>query len=250
MELGAAPIWRKQQNTSNHIAMKYKAQQCAIATLATTVRYSNVQLFATNERYSNCNKCEIQQCATLCNICEIQQWRWLPTLPIELVMAISCFAGLAMPTPPVLRSLVYFCQGGRTYTQTHMKSSMHNEKDDLTYRVSFKRQCNQHLFKCLRIKIVRRCTCVTCPFCRQPLWQCCGTNDQAKSLTFSKAINHNKKYCFVSPLVANAKVLLWIFLVSYFTEQREMHRIQSTLSSCVFQPERCRRDGETTKIGK
>ena len=131
MELGAAPIWRKQQNTSNHIAMKYKA----IATLATTVRYSN------------CNTFKIQQCATLCNICEIQQWRWLPALPIELVMAISCFAGLAMPlpTPPVLRSLVYFCQGGRTYIQTHMKSFTHNEKDDLTYKVSYKQQqCKLH----------------------------------------------------------------------------------------------------------
>ena len=154
MELGAAPIWRKQQNTSNHIAMKYKA----IATLATTVRYSN------------CNKCEIQQRAILCNKWDVQhlqqmwdtaiatklrysnvqlfatfvryskQWRWLPALPIELVMAISCFAGLALPTPPVLRSLVYFCQGGRTYIQTHMKSFTYNERDDLIYEVSYKQQ--------------------------------------------------------------------------------------------------------------
>ena len=53
MELGAAPIWRKQQNTSNHIAMKYKAEQCAMC--------------------NSCNNCEIQQCATICNKWEVQQ---------------------------------------------------------------------------------------------------------------------------------------------------------------------------------
>ena len=227
-------------------------QQICDTAIATNVRYSNaMQLFSTDVRYNNCNKCEIQQCATLCNICEIQQA--VAVAPSFAHWTSHGHKLLCWPCnayPPCSQKSCLLLPGGRTYIQTHMKSFTHNEKYDLTYKVSYKQQ-NQHLFKCLRNKIVRQCTYdITCPFCRQPLWQCCGTNDQAKSLTFSKAINHNKKYCFVSPLVANAKVLLWIFLVSYFTEQREMHRIQSTLSSCVFQPERCRRDGETTKIGK